>query len=82
MKLFCETCGTNDSLTRSHFVKTNSVAKTKLADYDYEDPKNYMTQCLQCHMKYEVMNKKYRLAFLNIKGLKEYSERVKYLIEL
>ena len=47
----CETCGTRDSLTASHFVKKNSVHKDKYELYRYESAENYFTQCIKCHME-------------------------------
>lgn len=95
LKTSCETCGAYSGLTISHFVKENSVAKTKRDQYDYSDPKNFMTQCLTCHMKYEklpVHNKfciktrfdkvQTRQEYLISKNLNDYAKRVKELITL
>lgn len=80
MKQYCETCGANCGLTKSHFIKKNSVHKTKLAEYDYDDPVNYMTQCLTCHQKYELLNKRQRIAFLASLRLIPYAVRASWLV--
>lgn len=78
----CETCGTISGLTPSHFVKKNSVAKTKRKEYNYSDPKNYMTQCLECHQEYELLNKEARVKYLEEKNLLVYARRAEWLITL
>lgn len=78
----CETCGTISGLTPSHFVKKNSVAKTKQKDYNYSDPKNYMTQCLECHQQFELLNKEARVKYLEERNLFAYARRAKWLITL
>jgi len=77
----CEECGVTSGLTKSHFVKKNSVAKTKRDKYDYLDRKNYMTQCLGCHMEFEKLNKHDRVKAL-AKINQKYARRAKWLITL
>jgi len=79
---YCETCGAVSGLTKSHFVKKNSVAKTKSKDYDYTDRINYFTQCLTCHIEYEQKNKNARFEYLIERRLVKYAARVKWLITL
>lgn len=76
----CETCGTNEGLTRSHLVKKNSVHKTKLKDYDYESPDNYFIQCLNCHIGYERLSKVQRMSYMVRRRMTKYSARIRYLI--
>lgn len=76
----CETCGTPSGLTRSHFVKNNSVHKTKLKNYDYESSRNYFIQCLTCHIFYEKLNKNSRIRYMLSIGMKKYANRIKWLI--
>ena len=95
LKKSCETCGAYSGLTISHFVKDNSVAKTKRDQYDYSDPINFFTQCLTCHIEFEklpVHNKfciktrfdkvQTRQEYLISKNLNDYAKRVKELITL
>lgn len=78
----CETCGTISGLTPSHFVKKNSVAKTKRSKYVSSDQKNYFTQCLECHKEYELKNKEARVKYLEERNLLVYARRAKWLITL
>ena len=78
----CETCGTISGLTPSHFVKKNSVAKTKRMKYDYYSEKNYFTQCKTCHDIYELKNKEARVKYLEERNLLVYARRAKWLIIL
>lgn len=92
----CETCDSITGLTASHFVKKNSVSKTKIKDYDYNSQENYFTQCIKCHMnfeKYPIRCKLDRPAFnhartitrqefLKRKNLISYADRIDYLITL
>ena len=41
----------------NHFVKKNSVAKTKRSKYVSSDQRNYFTQCLECHQEYELLKR-------------------------
>lgn len=77
----CESCGGSSGLTKSHFVKDNSVAKTKRERYDYLNPKNYFTQCIACHMEFEQLNKNNRVKAL-AKIDPKYARRAKWLITL
>ena len=77
----CETCGKYNILDRSHFVKKNSVHKTKLHKYDYESDKNYFYQCRACHSQYELLSKSKRYEYMRENGFKKYARRIKYLIE-
>lgn len=78
----CETCGSHSGLTPSHFVKKNSVAKTKRSRYIYSATNNYFTQCLECHQEYELLNKDSRVKYLFDKGLDMYARRAEWLITL
>ena len=82
VKDHCETCGNYSGLTPSHFVKKNSVAKTKRSKYISSDKRNYFTQCLECHQEYELLNKEARVKYLINKGLDVYARRAKWLITL
>ena len=82
VKNHCETCGTISGLTPSHFVKKNSVAKTKRSKYVSSDQRNYFTQCLECHQEYELLNKEARVKYLEEKNLLVYARRAKWLITI
>ena len=82
MKPYCETCGSNYGLTRSHFVKTNSVSSTRFDEYDYNSPDNWFTQCINCHMGYEKLSKQARVKYLTDRRLTKYANRAVYLITL
>ena len=83
----CETCRSISGLTPSHLIKKNHVGEGWT--YDYSDPRNYFTQCLECHMEYEKLGTKRKIAFpdletrqdyLRAKGLWELAARVDRLI--
>lgn len=83
----CETCGTKDGLTASHFVKKNSVHKSKYDLYNYDSCENYFTQCIKCHMEYEKLGtrKKFsdqttRQDYMRLRGFEVYAKRVEYWI--
>lgn len=92
LKSQCETCGANNSLTRSHFVKKNSVHDSH--EYDYESESNWFTQCIHCHMAYERLPVRKKLdrgyygnnrtvtrqEYMMRKGLVEYANRIEVLI--
>ena len=75
----CESCGANTYLTKSHFLKRNSIANSKRDQYDYKSDKNYFFQCLPCHMSFEQLNKHDRVKALS-KISKVYSRRAKWLL--
>lgn len=77
----CETCNQYSDLDRSHFVKKNSVHKTKLHKYNYESNKNFFYQCRSCHSSYELLNKNKRYEYMRENDFKKYARRIKYLIE-
>lgn len=85
----CETCGTREGLTASHFVKKNSVHKSKYDLYDYDSAENYFTQCLKCHMDYEshpvrkkinTMTAVTRQQYMRERGFESYARRIEYWI--
>ena len=66
----CQTCRKISGLTPSHLIKENHVGKGWA--YDYADPKNYFTQCLECHMAYEKLGTKCKPAFPNLDTRQDY----------
>lgn len=80
MITWCETCGATSGLTRSHFVKNNSVHKNKATHYDYENPENWFIQCLTCHMEYEKLSKISRYKYMLDRRLVKYANRISWLI--
>lgn len=87
----CETCGTRQSLTASHFVKENHVHKSHRVkydlEYDYESADNYFTQCIKCHMEYEKLGtkKKFpdqvtRQEYMRERGFEAYARRIEYWV--
>lgn len=83
----CETCGTREGLTASHFVKKNSVHKDKYDLYDYDSPENYFTQCIKCHQAYEKLgtkkkfeNQTTRQEYMRLLSYEAYAKRIEYWV--
>ena len=87
----CETCGTREGLTASHFVKENHVHKKHRIkydlEYDYNSTDNYFTQCLDCHKVYELLgtkkkfpNQETRQDYMRERGFESYARRIEYWI--